>query len=41
MKDEDEGSGIELLLALCLYAVGIVAVCIVANLFATYYSRVI
>ena len=41
MNDDDEGSGTELLLALCLYAVGIVSICIVANLFATYYSRVI
>lgn len=41
MNDEDEGSGIDLVLALCIYAVGIVAICIVANLFATYYNQVI
>ena len=41
MSDEDEGSGVELALALCLYAAGIVGVCIIANLFATYYTLVI
>jgi len=41
MNEEEKADGVELLLALCLYLVGIVGVCIIANLFATYYNLVI
>jgi hypothetical protein len=39
-EEGDGGSGAELALALCLYAVGIVGICIVASLFAKYYNLV-
>jgi hypothetical protein len=41
MNEEEKAEGVELLLALCLYLVGIISVCIITNLFAEYYNRVI